>query len=184
MSIEEIVKHELYQKLETLKDDISRGNIELTFDINRITNNWNFKYFNFKKKLIKELLSTSILSGSQALYCYKVNGKYIFNRKPKDWDFLMNEYEAYHFCLDKKHNFSHFTDKYFIDLNETLDSYGHKTNKLHIMLRNIKKDEYDMYSNVKVSSIQRILLEKINFFRNKDILDIKEVLNNIYDNKE
>ncbi len=183
-SIEKIIQNELHLNLDKLKNDISSGNIELSFDINRVLDTWDFKFFTRKKKLIQELLSNTILTGSRALYCYKIDGNFILNRKPKDWDFLMDDYSAYHFCLDNGYSFNKFTKEHVVDLNENIDSYGYKTNSVEILLRHVDKYEYDMYSNVKVSALQHIISEKINFFREKDILDIKEIFKNIYVNKK
>ncbi len=40
-SIEKIVQDELHLNLDKLKNDISSGNIELSFDINRVLDTWN-----------------------------------------------------------------------------------------------------------------------------------------------
>jgi hypothetical protein len=40
----------------------------------------------------------AIVTGSRALRCYKINDKQLFDRKPRDWDFLVTEQMAMKIC--------------------------------------------------------------------------------------
>jgi hypothetical protein len=49
--------------------------------------------------LIKQLIKMgAIVTGSRALRCYNINGKQLFDRKPRDWDFLVTERMAMKIC--------------------------------------------------------------------------------------
>jgi hypothetical protein len=49
--------------------------------------------------LIKQLIKMgAIVTGSRALRCYNINGKQLFDRKPRDWDFLVTEQMAMKIC--------------------------------------------------------------------------------------
>jgi hypothetical protein len=49
--------------------------------------------------LIKQLIKMgAIVTGSRALRCYKINDKQLFDRKPRDWDFLVTEKMAMKIC--------------------------------------------------------------------------------------
>ena len=49
--------------------------------------------------LVKQLIKMgAIVTGSRALRCYKINDKQLFDRKPRDWDFLVTEKMAMKIC--------------------------------------------------------------------------------------
>jgi hypothetical protein len=49
--------------------------------------------------LVKQLIKMgAIVTGSRALRCYQINGKQLFDRKPKDWDFIVTEKMAMKIC--------------------------------------------------------------------------------------
>ena len=49
--------------------------------------------------LVKQLIKMgAIVTGSRALRCYKINDKQLFDRKPRDWDFLVTEQMAMKRC--------------------------------------------------------------------------------------
>jgi hypothetical protein len=49
--------------------------------------------------LVKQLIKMgAIITGSRALKCYKINGKQLFDRKTRDWDFIVTEKMAMKIC--------------------------------------------------------------------------------------
>lgn len=90
-------------------DDIKKFVRDL--NLNLLTNNYNIqidpsKRFNNRinwfmpsRKLIDYITkSGGVLTGSRALRCFKINDKFLLERKSKDWDFIITPEMAFEIC--------------------------------------------------------------------------------------
>lgn len=88
-------------KLELIDDSENVYDLDIS---KRYNKRFRWRYPN--RHLIKYVIkSGGILSGSRALRCWTLNGNQLFNRKTKDWDFLVSRDQALKIC-------SHFNIPY------------------------------------------------------------------------
>ncbi len=68
-------------------------------DTSRRFNNKLIEYILPNRKLVKYISKIGgVLTGSRALKCYKINGKYMLDRHTNDWDFIVTLEMAYKIC--------------------------------------------------------------------------------------
>jgi hypothetical protein len=78
------------------------NNYEIEVDTSKRFSN-KIRMFIPNRKLIDYIIkSGGIMTGSRALRCFKLNGKYLLERKTKDWDFILTQQMAFEVC-DKLH---------------------------------------------------------------------------------
>lgn len=112
-----------------------------------------------------------ILSGSYALYVYG-----ILNRKPNDYDVIINEVDVKLYNLIP--NYSYFPDE------KDVNSIG-KTEQNGIsldMFLNEDNVDYVVYDGIKIATPEYILSKKASMNRtkdHKDFAEIKEILKNM-----
>lgn len=57
------------------------------------------RFFMPNRKLIKYVTEIGgVLTGSRALRCFKIDGKQMFDRRSKDWDFVVTQEMAFNIC--------------------------------------------------------------------------------------
>lgn len=149
-----------------IKIGISTGEYKVSVDTNNLFNDF-FFIVNHKRKIIKFLFEIgAVLTGSRALDCYRINNKRIFNRKPKDWDFILtkkqffklcDKYKIYDFDIDRS---SYFLNKSFATFS---DGYGVDSYLFPCLIQIIIKDDegYEEFNNMRFSKLENIINSKI-----------------------
>lgn len=149
-----------------IKIGISTGEYKVSVDTTNLFNDF-FFIVNHKRKIIKFLFEIgAVLTGSRALDCYRINNKRIFNRKPKDWDFILtkkqffklcDKYKIYDFDIDRS---SYFLNKSFATFS---DGYGVDSYLFPCLIQIIIKDDegYEEFNNMRFSKLENIINSKI-----------------------
>lgn len=156
-----------------IKIGISTGEYKVSVDTTNLFNDF-FFIVNHKRKIIKFLFEIgAVLTGSRALDCYRINNKRIFNRKPKDWDFILtkkqffklcDKYKIYDFDIDRS---SYFLNKSFATFS---DGYGVDSYLFPCLIQIIIKDDegYEELkyfngrrNNMRFSKLENIINSKI-----------------------
>jgi len=121
-------------------------------------------------KIVKELLQCgAILTGSRALKCYQYKGNPVLNRKPDDWDFIVDEDTLFKIC--DKYKLSHdiktnSSDDQVLYIKKQLvrftHSYGGESQILPTNIHLICKDEPSFIQTKfgKIADLSYILDEK------------------------
>ena len=122
--------------------------------------------------LVKQLIKMgAIVTGSRALRCYKVNERQLFDRSPRDWDFIVTEKMAMKIC--DEHGVIYKDDVIQVRKQMILfrdDLYG-DSRIIPTNIQLIIKDEIPEYREVK----------GIKFIELSNILDEKLKLVGVYD---
>jgi len=85
------------EHIRDIKLNLLMSNNEITIDPSKRKGTFTFLRPGYG--LVKQLIKMgAVVTGSRALKCYKVNGKPLFDRKPKDWDFIVTEKMAMKIC--------------------------------------------------------------------------------------
>lgn len=114
--------------------------------------------------LVKQLIKMgAIVTGSRALRCYNINGKQLFDRKPRDWDFLVTEKMAMKIC--DEHGVT-YKDGSIMVLKQMIlfrDSAYGDSRVFPTNIQLIVKDELPEYrevDDIKFSELSNIIDEK------------------------
>jgi hypothetical protein len=176
-----------------IKIGISNGDYKVSIDTNKLPN---LSFYLFKRKIVKDILDRGIiLTGSRALVCYKVNGRYVFNRNPNDWDFVVNTNQFLEICRDYNiYDFDLTRSQYL--LNRSLATfhtgYGGESHLFPCFIQLIIKDELQPYNEVngiRFATLESILESKLDICRNsswdypsdsKHQRDINNIIVNTY----
>ncbi len=170
-----------------LSIDIVSNSTILSIDSNRRFDRWQFLRKN--NKIIKYALSIGgVLTGSRALKCYKYKGKFLFDRKSRDWDILVTEDMI--FKIADKFGFNYnLVDKSVLIQSDRWSSYSsYSSMPVGRILKNdinlIIKDElidYNTVDDVKISKLLPILNSKKELSSNnrKHREDISKIITRI-----
>lgn len=148
-------------------------------------------YFWWKnRKIIKEFLKRGyILSGSRALNCYRVNGKSLLDRIPRDWDFLITKEQFIDICKENKiYDFDFNSKSYIIKKHFSVihNSYGDNTVLIPTEIELFIKDtlpESIEYNGMRFATLDGIIDCKLDLIdRNINPDKHRKDLNNIYVN--
>ncbi len=160
-----------------IKIGISTGEYKVSVDTSNLFNDF-FFIVNHKRKIIKFLFEIgAVLTGSRALDCYRINNKRIFNRKPKDWDFILtkkqffklcDKYKIYDFDIDRS---SYFLNKSFATFS---DGYGVDSYLFPCLIQIIIKDDegYEEFNGMRFSKLENLINSKISL--SDKPIDLKE----------
>jgi hypothetical protein len=151
--------------------------INSSLDINTKSISNRFYFILKKRRIIKDIIKIGgVLTGSRVLYSYRVNNKKIFNRKPKDWDFIMTrgqvlelfkKYQIYNQDLTSS---SYYLKRSFAVLQH---SYGGESHLFPCNIQIFIKDELPNYLEV----------DNIRFSLLTDIIEFKQNLIEEYKSK-
>ena len=136
--------------------------------------------------LVKQLIKMgAIVTGSRALKCYKINGKQLFDRKPRDWDFIVTEKMAMKIC--DEHGVT-YKDGSIMVLKQMIlfrdSSYG-DSRVVPTDIQLIVKDELPEYREVdgiRFSELSHIIDEKYKlvsskgYHMNKHDEDLRQII--------
>lgn len=164
----------------------------IDIDSSKIFND-KIRWFMPNRKLIDySIKSGAVLTGSRALRCIKVNGKFILERRCKDWDFIVTPKIAFNI-------FNQFNINEIPDIGKVIsikrqriwihpaysDSYRVGTVDVQFLIKEELPD-YELVNGIRFSKIEYILNEKVKLI--DDLLtksDLESELNkNIEDMKE
>ncbi len=179
-------------EIKTLQRDLKLGQISETHSITvskkGLPSN---SYFWWKKrKIIKEFLKRGyVLSGSRALNCYRVNGKSILNRIPRDWDFLITREQFIDICKENKiYDFDFNAKSYTIKNHFSVihNSYGDDTILVPTEIELFIKDtmpEFIEHEGMRLATLDGIIDCKLDLIDKKISPEKHRMdLNNIYVN--
>lgn len=127
------------------------GDYNVTIDTSLLPGKW-YYFFNKKRKIILDLFNHgAVLTGSRVLQMTKINGKKVFNRSPKDWDFLMTQDDFLKLCRDIQY-FPNDLTKSQYHLNKSFatfyDGYGGESHWFKCNIQIIIKDEIDSFIEI------------------------------------
>jgi hypothetical protein len=142
-----------------------------------------------------------IITGSFALTLYRFNGHSILERKPDDWDILIDRQNFLKYCGSKNiNNFYYDKDRMSVNVKSGVyvGSYGYETSTPHYILKHdidiLAKDtlpDFIQVGKYKIATLESILSEKLNLIEscmksgytisieNKHILDCNSIVSKI-----
>jgi len=126
-----------------------------------------------------------IITGSTALSLYKFNNRPLLNRKPQDWDIMLNRDNFLKFCgLNNLNKFYYDKDRITIHLERGIwvGNYGYTTSEPHYIFKHdidlIAKDkmpEFFQVGKYKIATLESILNEKLLFIEQENYIDEKHI---------
>jgi hypothetical protein len=169
-----------------------KGDYKITIDTSLLPNKW-FYFWNKKRKTILELFNRgAVLTGSRVLHLTKINGKKIFNRQPKDWDFIMTQDDFLKFCKDIQYFPSDLTKSQY-HLNKSFatfsDGYGGESYWFKCNIQIIIKDELGSFIEIdgkRFATPESIIDSKVELIntprseQSKHQRDLNNIMINIY----
>lgn len=112
-----------------------------------------------------------IVTGSRALSMYHINGQPILNRKPQDWDFLIDKKNFMKFCgINNLKNIKYENNRVRINLTSGLYIFNagyHSDNPVYLFRHDfdiVAKENMPIYTQIgkyKVATIESIIEEKL-----------------------
>lgn len=108
-----------------------------------------------------------VLTGSRALRCFKVNDKYLLDRRTKDWDFIITQDMAFKICERFDINIIPNVDKVISVKKQRRYVYPAYSDSYRVgpvdvqMIIKEELPEYTEISAIRISSLSYILNEKV-----------------------
>ena len=147
--------------------NIITDNQKIEIDISKRYND-RIRWLMPNRSLISYIIECGgVLTGSRALRCFKVNDKYLLDRRTKDWDFIITQDMAFKICERFDINIIPNVDKVISVKKQRRyvhpaysDSY--RVGPVDVQMI-IKEDlpEYTEISGIRISSLSYILNEKV-----------------------
>lgn len=151
-----------------IKLNLIMSTYDITIDPRKRKNTFTFLKpgYSLVKKLIK---NGAIITGSRALRCYQLNGKQLFDREPRDWDFLVTEELAMKICDENSITYEDDiipVRKQMILFDTVYGDARIIPTDIQIIVKS-KLPEYKEVNGIKIAELSHIIDEKIKLVSNK-----------------